>query len=92
MGDGGTPSPLPSPCHNPTQRVKGSPGPSMVTDSHEQKWQRLISGAAPQDELPSLIETIFSNKTTNIVDRLQESNAQAFINVIDGVRHQTLYF
>ena len=62
--------------------------PPIAFDSHEQAWQRLISRTTPQDELPSLIETIFSSrKTINMVDPLQDSDAQAFIDVIDEVRH-----
>ena len=55
-------------------------------DPHEQALQWFISCAVPKDELPSLIESIFSDeKTTNMVDHLPKSDAQAFINAIDGV-------
>ena len=55
-------------------------------------WQWLFSPTVPQDELPSLIETIFSDeKMTKMIDNLQESDAQAFIDVIDGVRHHSSF-
>ena len=64
------------------------PDPSIATESHKQAWQQLINRTISQDELPSLIETIFSDrKATSMVDPLQESDAQAFIDVIDGVCH-----
>jgi len=64
------------------------PDPSIPIDSHKQAWQQLINRTIPQDELPSLIEAVFSDrKVINMVDLLQESHAQAFIDVIDGVRH-----
>jgi len=48
--------------------------------------QRLISGTFPQDELASLIEKIFSSRQTiDLVDCLQESDVQAFIDVIHEV-------
>ena len=63
---------------------------NTTIDSYEQAWQRLISRAVPQDELPSLIETIFSDRRrTDMVDRLQGSDAQAFIDVVDGVCQHT---
>jgi len=64
-----------------------------TADSLKQTWRQLISPAIPQDELPSLIEAIFSDrKTINMVGPLQESDAQAFIDAIDGVRHHVLDF
>lgn len=76
----------PSPCLDPARHTDDSPGPSATADFHEQAWQRLISRAVPRDELPSLIETIFSDrKATEAVDRLQGSDTQAFIDVIDRV-------
>jgi hypothetical protein len=45
----------------------------------------LISGTAPQDELASLVETVFSNeRVTDMVD-LQGSDVQTCIDVIDAV-------
>lgn len=76
---------------NPVQHTANPPHPSIIAKSREQAWQRLIGSAVPQDELPSLIETIFSDrKAAEMVDRLQGSEAQAFIDVIDGVRHHAL--
>ena len=77
---------------DPGRHMDHSPDPPVPIDSREQAWQRLLSRAAPQDELPSLIETIFSDReTAKMVDRLRGSEAQAFIDVIDGVRHCALY-
>ena len=48
--------------------------------------RRLVGGGVPHDELPSLIETIVLNlKAADIFRHLQESDAQAFIDVIDHV-------
>jgi len=78
--------------HNPEPHQVATevpaPDPSVVIDSHEQVWQRLISHTIPQDELPSFIETIFSGKNaTDMADSLQGSDAQALIDVIDEARH-----
>ena len=65
--------------------------PSITVDPYDQAWQRLVSGVVPQDELPSLIETIFSNeKVTGMADRLQGSDVQTCIDVIDLVWHHAL--
>jgi hypothetical protein len=67
------------------------PDPSIIPDSYHQAWQRLISGAVPQDELASLIETILSSeKVTEMVDRLQGSDVQTFIDALAAVRHHAL--
>ena len=93
ISDGGASSLLPSLFLDPTRYTNDPPGPSIVTDFRERALQRLISRTVPKDELPPIIEAIFSSrKTTDMIDRLQESDAQAFIDVIDEVRHQTLYF
>lgn len=71
--------------------MKPSPDPSAV-DSDDQTLQRLISCTIPQDELPSLITEVFSgNQATNVIDSLRGSDAQAFIDVIDGVRCYRLW-
>ena len=64
----------------------------ITLDSYDQAWQRLIGGAVPQDELASLIETVFSNeKVTNMADCLQGNEVQTFIDVMDAVwRHALL--
>jgi hypothetical protein len=67
------------------------PDPSTSIDSYDQAWQRLISGAVPQDELASLIETIFSSeKATDVADSLKGNDVQTFIDVLDGVWHHAL--
>ena len=58
----------------------------------EQAWQRLITRAVSCDEFPSLIETIFSGRETDMVDRLRGSEAQTFIDIMDEVCHHVLYF
>lgn len=48
--------------------------------------QRLVIGAVPQGELPSLIESIVSNvKVDGTVEFLQAIDVQKFIDVIDMV-------
>ena len=76
------PLPPPSAGLDPTQHL---PGPSIAIDSQEQAWQRLITRAVPHHELPSLIETVFSGRETDVADRLKRSDAQAFIDIIDEV-------
>jgi len=67
------------------------PGSSVAVDPQEQAWQRLIARAVPPGELPSLIETIFSGRKSNVVGRLRWSDAQAFIDIMDEVRHHAHY-
>ena len=65
--------------------------PIRTPHSPDQTWQRLISNAVPQDELPSLIETVFSEENiADLVDSLQGEHVQTFIDVIDAVRDHTL--
>ena len=67
------------------------PNPSIILDSYDQAWQCMISGAAPRDELASLMKTIFSSeKATDMADRLQGSDVQTCIDVIDLVWHRAL--
>jgi len=87
--DGGAPLPPPSPGPDPTRHP---PDPSIAVDPQERAWQRLITRAVPHDELPSLIETIFSGRQSNVVDRLSGSDAQASIDVMDEVRHHVHSF
>lgn len=75
-------------------RTIPNPGPhstaTAAPNTSVEALQQFISRAVPQDELPSLIRTIFSDeKTTNMADCLRKSDAQAFINAIDGVCHHT---
>ena len=64
--------------------------PSLVLDSGERALQRLISNDIPQDELASLIETIFSSRNAiNMVGRLGECDAQTFVDVVYEVRYHS---
>lgn len=93
MGGGRTPSPLPAPPPGPARHANDPPSQSIAVNSHEQAWQRLITLTALKDELPSLIETIVSDsEMANVVDHLRRSDAQVFIDAIDGVGHRPLYF
>lgn len=93
MQDGDTSFPLHSPRLDTTRRTDHSPDPSIAIGSHNQLLQRLISHTVPQDELCSLIETIFSDrKATDVIDHLRGSDTQAFIDVVGEVCHHTLYF
>lgn len=92
IGDSCTSPPPPSPYLNPTRHANDPLDPSTTTDPREQAWQRLMSCTVPNDELPSLIEIIFSGSMTDMVDRLQGTDAQAFIDLIDEVRCPTLHF
>ena len=61
-------------------------GPPLVPDLYKRTLQRLVSRAAPKDELPSLIETVVSNmRAADIVELLQGSDVQTFIDVVDEV-------
>ena len=66
--------------------------PPIAIDSQEQAWQRLITRAVPLDELPSLIETIFSGRETDVFNRLKGGDAQAFIDIMDEVPYHTRDF
>ena len=91
--DDGASSLLPSPHLDPLGRTNNSPNPSVVIDSHERAWQRLINPAISHYELRSLIGAIFSDgNATEIIDHVRESDAQTFIDVIDEVRHHTFSF
>ena len=82
MGERGlSPPPPPGEADQPSE-------PTLALDSGELALQRLIGGAVPQGERASLVEAIFSSgKVADMVARLQESDAQAFIDVVDEVRH-----
>lgn len=91
--DDGASSLLPTPHLDPLGRTHNPPNPSVVINSQEQAWQRLINRAIPHDELPSLIEAIFSDgNATEVTDHVRESDAQTFIDAIDEVRHHTFSF
>jgi len=89
MSNDDTPLPPPSTDLDSTRHL---PDPSIVIDSQEQAWQRLITRVVPRDEIPSLIETVLSGRKTDVADRLRESDAQAFVDILDEARHHTLYF
>ena len=92
MSDVGVPLPPSSHSLDHTRHTNSLPDPSISVDSHEQAWRRLIDHPVPQDELSSLIETIFlDRKTAKAVDRLQGSDVQVFIDVIYGVGCQIVY-
>ena len=84
MTTSGTPTPLP---HDPARDMNSLSGTPII----DQAWQRLISNAVPQDELTSLVKTVFLKENIiDLVNHLQEEHAQTFIDVIDTVRHRTL--
>ncbi|KAF9780774.1 kinase-like domain-containing protein [Thelephora terrestris] len=76
--DFGTSSPVPpsntNHVHNPTP----------ILDSGQQALQRLVSGAAPQEELPSLVETVVSHiKAADISNHLQGTELQTLVDVLN---------
>ena len=65
---------------------------SMPTaaSSHEQVLRRLTTRLFSQDELPSLLKTIFSNReSTHMVHSLQRGDAQVVVDILDEVCHHT---
>ncbi|KAF9645270.1 kinase-like protein [Thelephora ganbajun] len=57
--------------------------PFLVHDTGERALRCLISGAIPQGEQTSLIETVLSSgKATDMVGHLRENDAQSFVDVI----------
>ena len=75
----------------PPADTKNIREPPLISDSGIQALQRLVGRAVPRDDLPSVIETIVSNmKTTSIVECLERSEAQIFIDTIDEARHHTI--
>lgn len=71
---------------DPAQNMDLPPDPSVILDPHNQALQRLISREVPQNELATLIETVFSDrKVIDLLGRLRGSEVQAFIDVIDEV-------
>ena len=57
---------------------------SFISDPGKRALQRLVSHAVPQGELPTVVETIVSNmKAADIVECVEEGNAQAFIDAMD---------
>ena len=65
--------------------------PLLILDSNRRDLQRLVSHDVPRDELPSVIKTIASSvKAADIVEYLQESDAQTFIDVMDEACHHAI--
>jgi len=85
FGESGPPSPpLSGDTSRPTE-------PPFVSDLDKQALQLLVCRAVPQDELPSVIESIVSNvKAIDIVNCLHGTEVQAFIDVVDEVRHRAI--
>jgi hypothetical protein len=69
--------------------VNHSSEPPPILVSSRRALQRLVSDAVPQDELPSLIETLVTNvKPADIANFLERRDeAQTFIDVMDQVRN-----
>ncbi|KAF9780779.1 kinase-like domain-containing protein [Thelephora terrestris] len=62
--------------------------PSAFADDAEGALRRLVWSAVSQEELPFLIELVVSNlDAANIVQFLQGSDAQTFVDVIDQALH-----
>ena len=64
-----------------------SEGP-LILDPDKHVPRRLVSCVVPQDELPSLIETVSNMRAVDIFECLRESDAQMFIDVVDEVRYR----
>ena len=72
------------PLSLPTGDTNHLSEPPLISDSGGLALQCLVSRAIPQDELPSVIETIVSNlKAADIVKRLRGNDAQTFADIID---------
>ena len=78
----GTSSTLPPPIFRATPTV-----PSSFLYLDTPAFQRLISRAFNMNELPSLIEAVFSSEgQAEVIRSLSEDDAQTFIDVTDEVR------
>ena len=67
--------------------------PALIPDFDKRILQCLVDPEVSKDELPVLIATIVSNmKAGDIVECLEGSNAQIFIDVMDEVCHQAIPF
>ena len=87
----GPPTPLPHDPPRDRNVLNPLTDAPIIPHSDDQAWQRLISNAVPQDELASLIETVFSKENApDLVDSLQREHVQTFVNVIDAVRDHAL--
>jgi len=73
------------PIPQPPGATDQSSEPSLVPDAGEQALRCLISDTIPKGKLALFIELIFSSKkATDTVSCLQGSDAQAFVDVVDG--------
>ena len=85
LGQRGLPPPLPLVDTNHPS------GPSLVSGSDRQALKRLVSRTVPQDELPSVIETIASNvKAANIVKELKGNDPHTFVDILDEACHHPI--
>ena len=85
VGENGIPLPL------PPRDADNASEPPLVLDSDKQAMRRLLSRAVPQDELPSVIETIISKpKSADIAGSLRGGDAQTFIDIIDEASYHTI--
>lgn len=72
----------------PPRDTNNPSDPPLVSESCRRALQRLVNRAVPQDELPSVIETIVSSvKAANVVECLEGGDAQSFIDAISEARH-----
>ena len=79
------------PFHIPPGGTNNTSDPLLTSDCGKQALQRLVSRAVPQDELPSVLETIASSvEPANIVECLEGCDAQTFIDAIDEARHHAI--
>lgn len=82
IGENGLSLPLPQ------EDIDHPSEPPPVLDSGKLALERLVNRTVPQHELPLVVETIVSNvKAADIVECLQGSDAQTFIDVIDEACH-----
>ena len=72
----------------PQEDIDHPSKPPPVLDSGKLALELLVNRTVPQHEFPLVIETIVSNvKAADIVECLQGSDAQTFVDVIDEACH-----
>ena len=65
--------------------------PLTATGSHEQALRCLVNRSFSKDELPSLLDTLFSGGgSTRLLRCLQRENAQVIVDILDEACHHTL--
>ena len=85
FGESSQPLPLPP---GDTNNLSELP---LIPDSGGLALKRLVSRTVPQDELPSVIETIVSNlKAADIVEQLRGNDTQTFVDIIDEACHRSI--